>query len=141
MSSIIRASSKALVLVGVMLAGCAGDGNDGIFTTGALGTPSTVAAAPAPEPRVDPACVGLATRIDVLRREGVGDKIEKAAAKKYTLTKSDLAKADQLTKANAEFQQRCTNIAPLPTSVQAPTPARPAAAKKAAAATPAAPKN
>lgn len=132
MSFITRASSKALVLAGVMLAGCAGDNNDGLFTTGALGTQQTAAA---PEPKVDPACMTLASRIDGLRKEGIADKIEKAAAKKYKMTAADLTKADLLTKTSAEFQLRCSTVAPttaaLSSTPAAPRPATPKAAAKA----------
>jgi len=114
MASVIRAASAALVLAGVALAGCAGDGSDNMFTTGALGTQQ----AAAPEPKVDPLCVTLVSRIEGLRKEGVADKIEKAAVKKYKMTNADLAKADQLTKANAEFQLRCSTIMPKPTTAQ-----------------------
>ena len=118
------ASSTALLLVGILLAGCAGDSTDGLFTTGSLsGSQSTAAAAP----KVDPACVTLAASIDGLRKEGIGEKIEKAAAKKYKMTEKDLRKADQLTKANAEFQQRCSAIPPKPASAQAPGTPAPAA--------------
>jgi hypothetical protein len=105
MSSMIRAAAKALALAGVAvtLAGCAGDG-DNIFTTGALGTSA--------EAKLDPMCVTLASRIEALRKEGIAEKIEKAAAKKYKMTQSDLNKADQLTKANADFQLRCSTIMP-----------------------------
>ena len=87
-----------------MLAGCAADGSDNIFTTGALGSH--------PEAKIDPACVTLASHIESLRKEGIAEKIEKAAAKKYKMTHADLAKADQLTKSSAEFQLRCSTIAP-----------------------------
>ena len=115
MSFTTRASSLALVLASLLLAGCAADGSSNLFTTGALGTQQTAAA---PEPRVDPVCVTLVSRIEGLRREGVADKIEKAATKKYKMTKTDLTKADQLTKANAEFQQRCSTITPSQVSSQ-----------------------
>ena len=115
MASVIRAASAALVLAGVTLAGCAGDGSDNLFTTGALGTQQTAAA---PEPKVDPLCVTLVSRIEGLRKEGVADKIEKAAKKKYRLTRKDLNKADELTKANAEFQLRCSTIMPKPSTAQ-----------------------
>mgnify|MGYP002621426134 CR=1 FL=1 len=36
-----------------------------------------------------------------------GQKVEKAAANKYRLTKADLINANRLNKANAEFQARC----------------------------------
>ena len=132
MSSIVRASSQALLLLaGLVLAGCANDGTANLFTTGALGTTETAAAQ---EPKVDPACVSLVSRIEVLRKEGVADKIEKAATRKYKMTKADLTKADQLTKANAEFQQRCSTITPKPMSAQvSSTPAAPPAATAPAA--------
>lgn len=64
------------------------------------------------QPKVDPACVTLTAQIDALRKDGVQEKIEKAAAKKYKMTALDLAKADQLNKANADFQARCSTLAP-----------------------------
>jgi hypothetical protein len=126
MTSMIRAAAKALALAGVTvaLAGCAGDGSDNIFTTGALGTSA--------EAKLDPMCVTLASRIEALRKEGVAEKIEKAAAKKYKMTQSDLNKADQLTKANADFQLRCSTIMPKSaTADPAPEPAAPAPKAKA----------
>ena len=115
MSFTTRASKQVLVLTGLLLAGCAADGSPNFFTTGALGTSDTTAAA---EPKVDPACVSLVSRIEALRKEGVAEKIEKAAAKKYKMTSADLAKADQLTKANADFQLRCSTIMPRPMQAQ-----------------------
>ena len=72
--------------------------------------------------KADPACVPLTSRIDGLRKEGIADKIEKASAKKYKMTQADLAKADQLTKANAEFQARCSTLPPKPTTAQVRRP-------------------
>jgi len=86
-----------------------------MFTTGALGTQQTAAA---PEPKVDPVCVTLVSRIEGLRKQGVADKIEKAAKRKYRLTRKDLRKADELTKANAEFQLHCSTIMPKPATAQ-----------------------
>ena len=103
MSFILRASSQALVLASVMLAGCAGDSGN-LFTTGTIGPTEGTPVATAPEPKIDPACVSLVSRIETLRKEGIADKIEKASAKKYKMTQSDLTKADQLVKANAEFR-------------------------------------
>ena len=107
MSLMLRASSKALVLAGTLavlaLAGCAADGSN-FFTTGALGTSDS---------KVDPECVTLASRIETLRREGIAEKLEKVAAKKYKMTHADIVKADQLTKTNAEFQQRCSTAMPM----------------------------
>jgi hypothetical protein len=135
MSFATRASSQALLVASLLLAGCAADGSPSFFTTGALGTAQQTAAA---EPKLDPACVTLVSRIETLRREGVADKIEKAATKKYTLTKADLKKADQLTKANTEFQQRCSTVTPaqaagaLPPPDAAPASPAPATRTKAA---------
>ena len=141
MASFIRASAQTLVLASLALAGCAGDGSDNFFTTGALGTQAA-----APEPKVDPACVSLASRIETLRKEGVAEKIEKAAAKKYKMTQADLTKADQLTKANADFQFRCSTIMPRsastspPSAAPLPAPA-PKDSAKAASAPAASPQN
>jgi hypothetical protein len=122
-----RAALMALALGSLVLAGCAGDGGDSIFTTGSLASQQTAAA----EPKIDPVCVTLVSRIDTLRREGIADKIEKAAAKRYKMTQADLNKADQLTKASAEFQLRCSTITPKSTTAQLPAET-PAAAPKAA---------
>lgn len=119
-----RAAPMAFVLAGLVLAGCSGEGTDGIFT-GSLA--NNAQPPPVAEAKVDPICVSLVSRIDALRREGVGDKIEKAAAKRYKMTQTDLGKADQLTKANAEFQLRCSTVTP---STTAQTPAAAPAAKK-----------
>ena len=136
MSATMRAGAKALILASLLFAGCAADGSDSFFTTGALGTASST-----PDPKADPQCVSLATRIETLRKEGIGDKIEKAAAKKYKMTQSDLTKANELTKANADFQVRCSTVLPDPTmAAPAPPPAAPApkakATPKAASASP-----
>lgn len=122
-----RASSQALVLAGVMLAGCAMEGSDGIFTTGSLTGGQQTA-----EQKSDPVCVTLIARIETLRKEGIQDKIEKAAAKRYKMTQADLGKADQLNKANAEFQARCSTVTPKPTTAAAETPAPAEPAPKAA---------
>ena len=123
----IRTSSKALLLVSIMFAGCAGDGTDGLFTTGSLSGPQATAAA---APKADPACVTLAASIDGLRKEGIADKIEKAAAKKYKMTAADLRKADQLTKSNADFQARCSTLPSKSTTAQAPSAPSAVAAPK-----------
>jgi hypothetical protein len=109
-----HASLMALALASALLAGCAGGGIDNVFTTGAIGNQSQ--AVKTAEPKIDPACVSLAAQIDGLRRDGIAEKIEKASLKKYKMTQGDLVKADQLIKANAEFQMRCTSFTPKPTA-------------------------
>lgn len=83
----------------VLLAGCS---SDGTF----LGSPITTGSIQQAE-KIDPACVSLTAEIQGLMDEGVAEKVEKAASSKYRLKKADLAKADRLNKANAEFQDRC----------------------------------
>jgi hypothetical protein len=119
----LRTASQAAILASLALAGCAN--TDNIFTTGALGS----SFAGTSEPKIDPACVNLASRIDALRREGVPEKIEKAAAKKYKLTQADLTKADQLTKSNAEYQLHCSTV--MPSQLSSAEPAAAPAAKPA----------
>jgi hypothetical protein len=133
MAILNRAAPMALALAGLMLAGCAGEGGDGLFTTGSLTGQQT---ASAPESKVDPVCVTLVSRIEALRREGIGDKIEKAAAKRYKMTQADLGKADQLTKANVEFQQRCSTVTPKANTAQLPAEAPASTGKKTATKTP-----
>ncbi len=42
----------------------------------------------------------------------MSDKVSKAAAKKYKLKATDLSKADELNKANTEFQGKCSSYPP-----------------------------
>lgn len=112
----------AVLLIGsIALAGCAGSdvfgGGASSVTTSSVGQQAQ---------KMDPACPSLSAQIDNLRKEGVADKIEKASAKKYKMTPADMAKADQLNKANAEFQNKCST---LPRSAAAPAaPGAPAGA-------------
>jgi len=105
-------ASVALLLGALALSGCAADGTP--FGPNAL----TTSAVPTPPP-TNPACLTLSSEIDALRKEGVADKIEKAASKKYKMTAADLKKADQLTKANADFQTKCSTLPPKPVTAQA----------------------
>jgi hypothetical protein len=126
--AIYKSASSALVLAGVLLAGCAMEGNDGIFTTGSLtGGPQ------ATDTKADPLCVSLASRIELLRKDGIPAKIEKAAAKRYKMTQADLGKADQLTKANAEFQARCSTVKTAPVTAETPPAEKATKAPKKAA--------
>ncbi len=98
-----RFPAPAVLLLGaLLLSGCA---NDTLLGPNAL----TTSAVPTPPP-ADPACVTLASQIDTLRKDGIADKIEKAAAKKHKMTPADLTKADQLTKANADFKAKCSTL-------------------------------
>jgi predicted small secreted protein len=130
----------AILLVGsLVLAGCANmEGFGG-------GSDMTTASVAPPQPKIDPACITLTAQIDNLRREGVADKIEKAATKKYKMTHADLTKADQLTKANADFQLRCSTIMPSPITAEpappAPAPKAKASPKAASATAPKPPQN
>jgi hypothetical protein len=108
------------VLAAALVAGCAADGTlDTGVTTSSVNTSQAAA---------DPVCTQLVSHIETLRRDGIADKIEKAANKKYKMTTADLTKADQLNKANAEFQSKCTPK-PLQASVQPVTPVAPAPAQ------------
>src|SRR5262245_55669557 len=99
----------ALVVLGsLVLAGCAGDSPFG----GGDSDVSTASVVPAQQ-KGDPACMALASRIDNLRREGVADRVEQAAAGKtatVTVKRDSLAKVAELNKANAEFQARCSTV-------------------------------
>jgi len=113
-----------------LLAGCA-DGN--IIGGSALTTQSVAPATPA----VDPTCFALSSQIDTLRKDGIADKIEKAAAKKHKMTAAELKKAADLNKANAEFQAKCSTLPKSATqsaAVAPAVPAQPAAAVPAQAA-------
>ena len=105
----------ASLATAVLVSGCA---QDGTMTTGSLN------AAP------DPACVTLAAQIKTLQDQGVPEKVAKAAKKKHKLNSSDLSKAAELNKANADFQAKCSNMPPKPSVAAVPTNAD----KKAAAA-------
>ncbi len=121
-SNIIYAATIACAL-----AGCA---NDGSLSTG-LNTgsvnPQTAATASKSQEAL---CLTLASQIEALNTEGVPDKVSKAAAKKYKLKSTDLTKADELNKANTEFQGKCSSYPP---RVAATAPVEPVAAAKDAA--------
>jgi hypothetical protein len=124
----------SLLAVSAVLAGCADTptllGNNAANLTTASVSPSTA-------PKIDPACSGLSTQIESLRKEGIADKVEKASLKKYKLTTAELVKADQLNKANADFQGKCGTVkaaaTPAATPVTAASVASTAAAVKSAA--------
>jgi hypothetical protein len=104
-----RSAPTAAILVALMAAGCA---QDGTLTTSGLNTSSIDQAGA--QSKSDPACLTLAAQIEALNRDGTVDKVSKAAVKKYTLKTADLAKADELNKANTEFQTKCSAYPPRP---------------------------
>src|SRR5262249_42467417 len=79
-----------------------------------LNTSSIDSGSTAQASKQDPACMTLAAQIEALNRDGTADKVSKAAAKKYKLKTEDLAKADELNKANTEFQSKCSPYPPNP---------------------------
>ncbi len=134
---LIRSSVIAALAAGTaFLAGCAD--TPSLFGNSANLTTSSVA--PASAPKADPVCVTLASQIDGLRKEGIPDKIEKASLKKYKMTTAELVKADQLNKANVDFQGKCSTYKPTVSASAAPavTPATVASAASAVKAAPAA---
>jgi len=133
MASIIHATSLAVTTsLALILGGCA---NDGSSTFGSTMFGATTTASIPEKPRTDPACFALTSQIDALKKEGIAEKVEKAAAKKYKMTQADLGKADQLTKANAEFQLRCSTVAPGSVQASSIPASRPPSAKAAPKAT------
>lgn len=117
-----------LIIVGsAALAGCSGGAGD-LFGSSSDVTTSSVTQAQTAQ-RVDPACGSLATEIDTLRREGVAERVEKAAAKKYKMKQADLSNASQLNKLNADYQEKCST---LPRTAAVPVAANPATAAPAA---------
>jgi hypothetical protein len=101
-----RSAPTAAFVIALLAAGCS---NDGTLTGGGLNTSSIDQTA-----KSDPACLTLAAQIEALNRDGTVDKVSKAAAKKYKLKTEDLAKADELNKANTEFQTKCSAYPPRP---------------------------
>jgi len=119
----------AALLSALLVGACSSDG--------ILGGPQTTSAIPE-KPKVDPACVTLASQIDALRREGVAERVEKAAKGKgstVAVKRESLAKVAELNKANASFQARCGTVTPAaviapatpPKAVSSAPPAKPTA--------------
>ncbi len=110
---------SSLAAGSALLAGCADTAS--MFGNSANLTTSSVA--PTAAAKADPVCSSLTSQIDGLRKEGVADKIEKASLKKYKMTTAELVKADQLNKANADFQNKCSTYKPTTAAVTAPAAA------------------
>lgn len=115
-----RSGPTATIFIALMAAGCA---NDGSLTNGLNTSSIDQPGATAQSAKSDPACLTLTAQIEALNRDGTADKVSKAAAKKYKLKTEDLAKADELNKANTEFQTKCSPYPPRPVVATTTTPA------------------
>ncbi len=119
----MRVGGLGVIVAAAMAAavgGCASDGSS-MLTTGAVSQQKKVVAT-----AVDPACLALHNRIELLRSEGTVGRVEKAAtgkSKTVVIKRAALTKVSELNQANAEFQQRCST---LPKAALAP--AKPSAA-------------
>lgn len=107
----------------LLLAGCSSSGG-GLFGSNPLTTQSIPATSntAAAAPKVDPACYSIAQRIETLRRDGLSERLEKAAAGKsanVSVKRASLQQAAELDKANAEFQAKCSTFGPRPMQAQA----------------------
>lgn len=120
--------SKSLLLAGcgaLLLAGCSSTSGlfgDNTLTTQSISTSPTNAQTVAAAPKVDPACYSIAQRIETLRRDGLTERLEKAAAGKsstVSVKRTSLAQAAELDKANAEFQAKCSAFGPRPAQTAA----------------------
>ena len=107
-----RSNALYAAALACMLAGCANDGSlSSAFNTGSI-DPQKQAANEQAEKSKQALCNTLVSQIEALNSEGVNDKVAKAAAKKYKLKATDLTKADELNKANVEFQSKCSSYPP-----------------------------
>jgi hypothetical protein len=129
----MTARSTALIASGFacLLAGCADGSLSSAFNTGSI-DPQKQAANEQAEKSKQALCNTLVSQIDALNGEGISDKVAKAAAKKYKLKPTDITKADELNKANTEFQSKCSDFPP---RVAATAPIEPVATAAAPAAT------
>lgn len=112
---------RGLIVIGALLAAVA---TGACSSDGILGGPQTTSAIPE-KPKVDPACVTLASQIDALRREGVADRVEAASKGKgatVAVKRESLAKVAELNKANAAFQARCGTVTPAAVTTPPPAP-------------------
>ena len=127
-----HSATTAAVVVCLLVAGCA---EDGTLATNGLNTASIEQKQAAERAEKNSAeCMALTSQIETLHRDGAAAKVTKAATKKYKMKANDLAKADELNKANTEFQAKCSNYPP-PNIAAVPeeTPGPAAAATPAAA--------
>lgn len=125
--------ASAIALSALLAAGCSSDGTT--LSTASV-APNQVAAAP----KIDPACMTLASQIETLRAEGTPERLEKAAEGKSAsvqIKRASLVKQAELNKANADFQMKCGPKLPkAQTAAVVPgTPPQPAGAGASAPAT------
>jgi hypothetical protein len=128
----MTARSNALIAsaLACLLAGCADGSLNSAFNTGSI-DPQKQAANEQAAKSKQALCNTLVSQIDALNNEGISDKVAKAAAKKYKLKPTDITKADELNKANTEFQGKCSDFPP---RVAATAPIEPVATGAAPAA-------
>jgi len=109
----MKARSTAIYTAAIccLLAGCADGGLNSAFNTGSI-DPNKQAANEQAAKSKQALCNTLVSQIEALNSEGVTDKVSKAAAKKYKLKAGDITKADELNKANTEFQTKCSDYPP-----------------------------
>lgn len=119
-----------------LLAGCADGSLNSAFNTGSI-DPQKQAAAEQADKSKQALCNTLMSQIDALNQEGVSDKVSKAASKKYKLKPTDITKADELNKANTEFQGKCTSYPPRVAATAPIEPVTTAAVATGSAASPA----
>lgn len=116
------------------LGGCAADGSS-LLTTGSLASNETKVAAKSE--RISPECMTLMAKIQELRQEGTPDRVEKISTGKsrtVNIKRSALAKLTELDNANAEFQMKCSKMAPAAAATTAAATPKPAASTTAPAA-------
>ncbi len=125
------------------LTGCADSGILGSnVTTSSVDANAAKVAMTSPRP--DPVCVALLAKIDGIRKDGVAERVEQAAQGKSStvpVKRASLAQVAELTKANIEYQAKCSApglksayIAPaVPVAPVATAPAATPAPKKQAA--------
>ena len=131
-----RSNAIYAAAIACLLAGCTQDGSlsTGLNTGSVNPQTATTQASKSQEAL----CLTLASQIEALNTEGTSDKVSKAAAKKYKLKATDLTKADELNKANTEFQTKCSSYPPrVAATAIDPGTAAAATPPKTAAATPA----
>ena len=123
------------IAAAALMGGCANDGNimGGLTTASVTPGPEAAMVAKA-EPKVDPQCAALVTKIDALRKEGTPERLEKVSTGKGTtaqVKRQSLAKMTELDKANAEYQARCSKLTPAQQAALQSKPAEAAAASNA----------